>query len=75
MAPYERLLGDAMQGDNTLFASERTVEAQWRIIEPILGNETPLHYYDPGTWGPAEAEQVIAPDGSWYNPKPTAREL
>lgn len=71
MAPYERLLGDALQGDNTLFASERTVEAQWRIIEPILGNTTPLHYYEPGTWGPAEAEQVIARYGTWYNPTPT----
>ncbi|MEJ2690419.1 MAG: glucose-6-phosphate dehydrogenase [Deltaproteobacteria bacterium] len=69
MAPYERLLGDAMQGDNTLFASERTVEAQWRIIEPVLGNTSPLHYYDQGTWGPTEADQVIARDGTWYNPK------
>jgi glucose-6-phosphate 1-dehydrogenase len=75
MAPYERLLGEAMQGDNTLFASERTVEAQWRIIEPILGGNTPLHFYDPGTWGPVEADQVIAPDGTWYNPKPTASRL
>lgn len=71
MAPYERLLGDAMQGDNTLFASEETVEAQWRIIDPILGTDTPLHFYDPGTWGPTEADQVIAPDGVWYNPKQT----
>ena len=71
MAPYERLLGEAMAGDNTLFASEGTVEAQWRIIDPILGKETPLHFYEPDTWGPAEANQVIAPNGTWYNPRQT----
>jgi glucose-6-phosphate 1-dehydrogenase len=70
MAPYERLLGDAMRGDHSLFASEGTVEAQWRIVEPILGNLSPLYFYDQGSWGPAEADQVIARDGSWYNPKP-----
>lgn len=75
MAPYERLLGEAMQGDNSLFASERTVEAQWRIIDPILGGDTPLHFYEPGSWGPVEADQVIAQDGIWYNPKPTAGRL
>ena len=70
MAPYERLLGDAMRGDASLFASEGTVEAQWRIVDPILGNQTPLYFYDRGSWGPAEADQVIARDGTWYNPKP-----
>lgn len=70
MAPYERLLGDAMRGDASLFASEETVEAQWRIVDPILGNQTPLYFYDQGSWGPAEADQVIARDGLWYNPKP-----
>ncbi|MBJ6723850.1 glucose-6-phosphate dehydrogenase [Geomesophilobacter sediminis] len=70
MAPYERLLGDAMRGDNSLFASESTIEEQWRIVDPILGNVTPLYFYQKGTWGPAEADQVIAHDGTWYNPKP-----
>jgi glucose-6-phosphate 1-dehydrogenase len=70
MAPYERLLGDAMRGDASLFASEATVEAQWRIVDPILGNLTPLYFYDQGSWGPAEADQVISRDGIWYNPKP-----
>lgn len=69
MAPYERLLGDAMGGDATLFASEGTVEEQWRIVDPILGNESPLYFYEQNSWGPAEADQVIAQDGSWYNPK------
>ncbi|GFO54990.1 glucose-6-phosphate 1-dehydrogenase [Geomonas sp. Red276] len=68
MPPYERLLGDAMRGDPSLFASEGAVEAQWRIVDPILGNVTPLYFYDQGSWGPAEADQVIAQDGSWYNP-------
>jgi glucose-6-phosphate 1-dehydrogenase len=70
MKPYERLLGDAMRGDASLFASEGAVEAQWRIVDPILGNVTPLYFYDQGSWGPAEADQVIARDGTWYNPKP-----
>jgi glucose-6-phosphate 1-dehydrogenase len=70
MPPYERLLGDAMRGDASLFASQSTVEAQWRIIDPILGNVTPLYFYDQGGWGPPEADQVIARDGMWYNPKP-----
>ena len=70
MAPYERLLGDAMRGDASLFASEATVEAQWRIVDPILGNVAPLYFYEKGSWGPAEADQVIARDGIWYNPKP-----
>jgi glucose-6-phosphate 1-dehydrogenase len=69
MAPYERLLGDAMRGDSSLFASEATVEAQWRVVEPILGNVTPLYFYDRGSWGPAEADQVISEHGIWYNPR------
>lgn len=51
MAPYERLLGDAMHGDPLLFAREDAVEAAWRIVDPILDNVTPLHSYEPGTWG------------------------
>jgi glucose-6-phosphate 1-dehydrogenase len=74
MQPYERLLGDALRGDASLFASQETVEAQWRIVDPILGNQTPLYFYDPGSWGPAEADQVIAGDGIWYNPKPVERQ-
>ncbi len=70
MAPYERLLGDAMRGDASLFASQSTVEAQWRIVDPILGSVAPLYFYQQGSWGPAEADQVIARDGIWYNPKP-----
>lgn len=70
MAPYERLLGDAMRGDPLLFAREDTVEAAWRIVDPILGNVTPLHPYEPGTWGPPEANALFAGDGGWHNPQP-----
>jgi glucose-6-phosphate 1-dehydrogenase len=69
MPPYERLLGDAMRGQNELFARQDLVEAQWRAVEPILGNATPLYDYEPGTWGPDEANQLIADDGPWSNPK------
>ncbi len=69
MTPYERLLGDALAGDATLFASEASVEEQWRIVDTILGSATPLYFYEQNSWGPAEADQVIARDGSWYNPK------
>jgi glucose-6-phosphate 1-dehydrogenase len=70
MPPYERLLGDAMRGQSELFARQDLVDAQWRAVEPILGNVTPFYHYDPGTWGPDEAQQLIASDGPWINPKP-----
>lgn len=69
MMPYERLLGDAMRGDAMLFAREDTVEAAWRVVDPILGDVTPLYQYAPGSWGPLEADRVIAPDGGWHNPR------
>jgi glucose-6-phosphate 1-dehydrogenase len=52
---YERLLGDAMRGDAMLFVREDAVEAAWAIVDPILGNTTPLEEYEPGSWGPHEA--------------------
>ena len=64
---YERLLGDALEGDGELFAREDGVEAEWQVVEPILGDATPVYEYEPGTWGPEEADQLIA-DGSWSNP-------
>ena len=68
MAPYERLLSDAMQGDAMLFARQDEVEAAWEVVDPVLGDVTPVHPYAPETWGPAEADRLIAPDGAWYNP-------
>ncbi|MGD1078210.1 MAG: glucose-6-phosphate dehydrogenase [Candidatus Sulfotelmatobacter sp.] len=69
MPPYERLLGDAMRGQSELFARQDVVEAQWRAVEPILGNVTPLSEYDPGSWGPDEAQTLIAENGPWINPQ------
>jgi glucose-6-phosphate 1-dehydrogenase len=70
MTPYERLLGDALRGDQSLFAREDAIEAQWRIVEPVLGDVTPVHEYDPNTWGPAEADSIIEDPGGWFNPQP-----
>ena len=67
--PYQRLLGDAMGGTSELFAREDLVEAQWRVVQPILGNVTPAYTYDPGTWGPQEALQLIGSEGPWIDPQ------
>ena len=72
MGAYERLIGDAMVGDATLFARKDSAEAQWRIVAPILGDSTPLHEYRQGTWGPDEAAEVARPAGGWYDPKVAA---
>ena len=72
MTPYERLLGDALRGDPMLFVREAGVEAAWRVVDPVLGDATPVHEYDPNTWGPIEADRIIAGDGGWHNPKPIA---
>jgi glucose-6-phosphate 1-dehydrogenase len=66
--PYQRLLGDASRGNTELFSRQDLVEAQWRIVEPILGNVTPYYTYAPGTWGPEEAHQLIGNDGPWLDP-------
>jgi glucose-6-phosphate 1-dehydrogenase len=67
-APYERLLGDALEGDPSLFAREDTVEAAWRIVEPVLDGAAPIRDYRPGTWGPRQAAR-LAPSG-WHEPAP-----
>jgi glucose-6-phosphate 1-dehydrogenase len=66
MDAYERLLGDAMAGDPALFAREDQVEASWAVVDPILGNVTPAHPYDCGSWGPPEAEALTAGVGGWH---------
>ena len=68
-APYERLLGDAMRGDQTLFAREDSVQAAWRVVEPVLGPCTPLHIYERGSWGPAAADALMTNGGTWHNPE------
>lgn len=68
--PYQRLLGDAMRGQADSFGNYETVDAQWRVVDPILDNATPLYTYAKGTFGPAEADMLIGEDGPWVNPKP-----
>ena len=67
MDAYERVLRDAMAGDATLFAREDYVEEAWRIVDPLLKEETPVYQYDPGEWGPEEVERLLPP-GGWVNP-------
>lgn len=67
MDAYERVLTDAMAGDATLFAREDYVEEAWRIVDPALKAGTPIHEYEPGSWGPTEVERVT-PLGGWHNP-------
>jgi glucose-6-phosphate 1-dehydrogenase len=68
LPPYQRLLGDAVRGVGELFGRDDIVDAQWRVVEPILDDATPVYPYTPGTWGPNEAEALIGPDGPWRNP-------
>jgi glucose-6-phosphate 1-dehydrogenase len=75
MPPYQRLLGDASRGITELFSRQDLVEAQWRIVEPVLGNVTPYYTYAPGSWGPEEAHQLIANDGPWLDPTVTEVKL
>lgn len=67
---YERLLTDALTGDATLFVRADAVEAAWVVVEPILGVAAPLREYEPGTWGPAEADRLAADLGGWHVPAP-----
>jgi len=68
MDAYERVLGDAMQGDPTLFAREDYVEEAWRIVDPVLKDISPVHEYEPGTWGPKEVDSIVSPPGGWQDP-------
>ena len=65
---YERMLGDAMAGDATLFAREDYVEEAWRIVDPVLKAGTPVYEYEPGTWGPVQVEEKIKPMDGWHDP-------
>lgn len=72
LEPYDRLIGEAMQGEAILFAREDEVESAWEVVDPILGpTTTPIHEYEPGTWGPSEADSFITRVGGWHNPEPT----
>jgi glucose-6-phosphate 1-dehydrogenase len=68
--PYQRLLSDAIRGLGDQFGRDDIVDAQWRIVEPVLDDATPVYQYDPGSWGPDEAQALIGDDGPWSNPPP-----
>ena len=68
MDAYERVLGDAMAGDASLFAREDYVEEAWRIVDPVLKAGTPVYDYEPNSWGPREVEERVLPAGGWHNP-------
>ena len=68
--PYQRLLGDAMIGDGALFTREDAVEAAWAVVDPVLKHHHRVRPYKRRSWGPKQADALIAPDGSWHNPKP-----
>ncbi|NYF78992.1 glucose-6-phosphate dehydrogenase [Granulicella arctica] len=67
MLPYEELLEDAMMGNQRRFARQDYVEQSWRILDPILSHEAPVHTYEPGTWGPSEADVLTAEYEGWFN--------
>ena len=68
--PYERLLGDAIRGDNALFTSDECVEAAWAVVDQVLTHEGPVGSYEPGTWGPSEAAGVVSGAEGWHDPQP-----
>jgi glucose-6-phosphate 1-dehydrogenase len=65
MEAYERLLGDAMLSDATLFARQDVVEAAWAIVDPVIHGPSPMYEYEPGTWGPKEADKLVEGVGGW----------
>lgn len=68
MRPYDRLIGAALDGDRWLFARQDTVEAAWRIVDPVLGDTVPVHPYARGTWGPEEADALLPDGDTWHDP-------
>ena len=72
-SPYERLLGDALNGDAALFSSDAAVEAAWRVVDPVLGDRAKVESYEPGTWGPALAATIVATGDGWHDPQPESR--
>ena len=69
MLPYERLLGDALRGDSSLFTRDDCVEAAWAIVDPVLNDKRAVQPYAPGSWGPASSGKRVAPHGGWHNPE------
>lgn len=69
-SPYERLLHDAMVGDHTLFPRWDSVEATWEVVQPVLDNPSSVIAYEPGTWGPHDADKFVRSHGGWRDPRP-----
>jgi glucose-6-phosphate 1-dehydrogenase len=69
LAPYELLLADALEGDRSLYTSEDAIEAAWVVVDEILHDHAPVIEYEPGTWGPLEADRLMGAHRVWRNPK------
>jgi glucose-6-phosphate 1-dehydrogenase len=69
LGDYERLLSDAMSGDATLFARQDVVEAAWAVVDPLLNDPGPMFEYEPGSWGPPQADRLVAEVGGWNTPQ------
>ena len=72
MEAYERLLGDAMVGDATLFARQDVVEAAWAVVDPVIHGPSPMFEYEPGSWGPPQADRLVSEVRGWNTPTPSA---
>ena len=68
MRPYDRLIGAALNGQRMLFAQQDTVEAAWRVVDPVLGDAVPVHPYPRGSWGPKEADALLPNGDTWHDP-------
>jgi glucose-6-phosphate 1-dehydrogenase len=68
MRPYDRLIGAALSGERWLFARQDTVEAAWRVIDPVLGDAVPIYQYPRGSWGPKEADTLLPDGDAWHEP-------
>jgi glucose-6-phosphate 1-dehydrogenase len=68
LRPYDRLIGAALDGDRWLFARQDTVEDMWEIVDPVLGDVTPVHPYAQGSWGPKEADRLLTERVTWHDP-------
>ncbi len=75
VSPYERLLADAMNGDAELFSRQDVIERSWEIVDGVLDDATPIHGYAQGSWGPEQADHLIAANGGWHNPSARGPEL
>jgi glucose-6-phosphate 1-dehydrogenase len=69
-SPYERLLGDAIRGETALFTQDDSVEAAWRVVDPVLTARTPVLEYAPGSWGPSAASEIVQGQDIWHDPAP-----